>query len=235
MRKMQIENEKGSANTSIYTKQMGDFTTALRIGNTQEKGLVSELQKDAMNDGIIFITGTIEDWMSQTVIWPLHKLGMTQVQAETKTPIKIFINSPGGDYYTSLAIADEIIGLGIIGVPIHTHIMGMCASGAAFIAMAGHYRTCNPNTMIMLHSIQTILAGNLHDMKEEIANSLDPIEQQITKYLLSTTKLTKEKIKDIMKKDTYFNPSQAKRLGIVDDILYNPKTINLDKIRKDAK
>ena len=215
------ENDPGDTNPSIYPCKVGGISPRV-TNNIKASFDIGEIHREALDSNIINIVGEIIPSMQYTVSYYLLNMIGEELDKIAKKnfdelePIKIYINSPGGDFYTSFAIA------GIIEsstIPIYTYVTGDCASGAAYILMAGHKRYCFEISQIMLHSVQTGSFGTAAEMVEDIQGRVKPLEATIVKHLQRHTDLTKDEIKFILTHDKYFTAFQAKKSGIVDDMI----------------
>ena len=115
----------------------------------------SKLYND--ND-IITLFGSIDEELSYTIITQLLYLD----SLESKEPIKLYINSGGGQIYAGNAIHDCIQNM---SRKVDTIGMGMVASMGAFLLCSGTgERKCLPNTRIMIHGASGGGYGNIKDM-----------------------------------------------------------------------
>lgn len=132
-------------------------------------------------------------------------------------PINIYIDSYGGAVYQIL---------GVISVmeksqtPIHTIATGVAMSCGFMLLISGHKRFCHKYSTPLYHQISSVKWGKLKDLEEEMEESkrLQKILEELT---LEKTKITKQKLKEIFdkKKDWFMTPAEAKKLGVVDEIL----------------
>lgn len=69
---------------------------------------------------------------------------------DSKKPIQMYINSPGGSVYDGMAIYDA---MRHIKCPVHTFCVGHAASMASVLLSAGQkgFRCSLPNSRIMIH------------------------------------------------------------------------------------
>ncbi len=147
---------------------------------------------------------------------------------DCKKPIKIIINSFGGDVYEALSLSDVInlipnktIAIGI----------GLIASGASLILAACKERYLTPSTFIMIHELSSRLSGSHTNQKNELAHQDDILICMCNKYKKIFKDKTISNIKELLKKDYYFTAEEAKDTGFVDKILYT--TEDFKKVLKD--
>lgn len=132
-------------------------------------------------------------------------------------PIKIYIDSYGGSVYQVLGL------LGIMEnskTSIHTICTGVAMSCGFMILITGHKRYCHKYSTPLYHQISKATWGVLKELEAEMVESkrLMKILEDIT---LSKTKITKTQLKDIYDKkiDWFMSPAEAKKLGVVDEVL----------------
>ena len=132
-------------------------------------------------------------------------------------PIKIFLNTRGGDVYESLAIVGAIQAS---KTPIITIALGYAMSGGFLIFVSGHKRTCQRYTTFLYHNIRTWIEGTISGMKEEL-KEIERLQIIIDNIILEETNLVQETLNKYneKKEDWYISAEDALKLGIVDEIL----------------
>ena len=145
-------------------------------------------------------------------------LQLRHLQSEDpNAQITIFINSPGGEVQSGLAIYDT---LKAISCPIRTVCLGMAASMAALLFVAGDQRDMLPHSRVMIHD--PLVAGGLGGSALELKTISDNLmrTRQITAEVLA--KHTGKDIEEIYKvtaKDSYFEAPEAVEFGLADRII----------------
>ncbi|MBA4389985.1 MAG: hypothetical protein C0399_03505 [Syntrophus sp. (in: bacteria)] len=129
--------------------------------------------------------------------------------------ILVRLNSPGGDAWDGLAVANA---LKAHPAKITTRIEGLAASIASIIALAGDEVQAYSNTMFMIHDPWIMTAGNQYDLRE-IADVLEKIGGQLNDIYHIKTGIEKDTISDMMKTETWMTAQEAKGLGFIDTIL----------------
>lgn len=130
-------------------------------------------------------------------------------------PVEIHINSPGGDMFEGIAIYNL---LREHPQPITVKIMGMAASAASVIAMAGDAIEIGAASFIMIHNCWVIAVGNRHDMLET-ANFLEPFDQAMIDLYAARTGSDAKQVAKWMDAETYMSGSQAIERGFADSLL----------------
>ena len=102
-----------------------------------------------MMDKIIFLGTEIDDYVANIINAQLLYLS-NETEADDKEPISMYINSPGGDVYSGLAVYDT---MQAIDVPPTTCVMGVAASMAFILAIAGRkkHRYALKHSRLMCH------------------------------------------------------------------------------------
>ena len=137
------------------------------------------------------------------------------LKVEERKPIKIFINSPGGELDTTLAF------IGLIEIsktPVWTIDAGWAYSAAGLILMAGHKRFALPNTECLIHSGSSMLGGSYEQTTEQMKNYKALVDKMRT-FILSKTNIDPKLFKKQSAKDWYINTQEMHEYGIVNEIV----------------
>lgn len=134
---------------------------------------------------------------------------------ENNEAIEVIINSGGGHVDAGseiYSILKEYPGQVIV------KIVGMAASAASVVAMAGDRVIISPTAQIMIHNVSSIAKGDHNDMLHQ-AGILQEMNRSIANaYILKTGKSELE-ILNLMNKETYFSAKKAFQYGFVDEIM----------------
>jgi len=138
------------------------------------------------------------------------------VKSAEPKPLKIFINSNGGEIFAAIPIIDAIINSPI---PIHTYIEGMSASAASLISMVGHKRFITQNSFMLIHELRSGVEGTYSNILDERENC-EKIMNIIKKTYLNKTnnKLDNEFLDKILKRDLILTSEECLKYGLVDEI-----------------
>ena len=168
---------------------------------------------------VLWIEGEISD--DTFSLFELSKLIINynkedkDIPVEQRKPIKIFINSPGGDLESTLAF------IGLINIsktPIWTINACWGASAAGLILMAGHKRFALPNTTCLIHSGSGQLGGSYEQTTEQMKNYKYLVDK-MRDFILDKTKIDPKLFKKNSQKDWYIYTDEMLSLGIVDEII----------------
>ncbi len=165
--------------------------------------------------GKIFITGEIK---SETACEFVQKLLYLQNE-KLQEPIKIYINSPGGEVNAGLMIYDALKGF---DGELEMYCMGMAASMAAIILAGGQKgrRYILPHSKVMIH--EPLIAGGVGGSATSIqrtAESIMETKRVSAELLASDTGKTYKEVEKAISFDNYMNAKEAVQFGICDKIV----------------
>lgn len=142
----------------------------------------------------------------------------TQIrELECTVPIKLHINSYGGNVFAGLAGMDEILKIGE-KVPVHTIIDGCCASAATFLSVVGSKRYIHRHAFMLIHQLSGAAWGKYYEMKDDMTNA-DKLMELIKMIYLERTNIPAEKIDEILQHDLWFDSKTCLKYGLVDEII----------------
>ncbi|MDD3678677.1 MAG: ATP-dependent Clp endopeptidase proteolytic subunit ClpP [Patescibacteria group bacterium] len=171
-----------------------------------------------LKDRIIFVGSAIDDHVANIVIAQLLFL-----EAEDeKKDIKIFINSPGGVVYSTLAIYDTIQ---FIKPDVQTICIGMAASGASVLLAAGKKgkRYALPNSRVMIHQPLGGAEGQATDISIQ-AKEILYLKDKIIDVMSRHSGQKRDKVATDMERDFFMSPEEAKKYGLIDKIISSTKS-----------
>lgn len=133
--------------------------------------------------------------------------------------ITMFINSPGGEITSGLALYDVMKG---VKCPIRTVCTGMAASMAAILFASGDSREILEHGRVMIHDPQLMqgYGGSTLTVKA-VAEDMMRIREITCNILAQHTGKSLEEIYDKTAKDTYFSAEEAIEYGLADRIIHN--------------
>ncbi|EPR3311041.1 head maturation protease, ClpP-related [Pseudomonas aeruginosa] len=129
--------------------------------------------------------------------------------------VVVNINSPGGDMFEGLAIYNllrEHPG------NVTIKVLGMAASAASIIAMAGDEVQVARAGFLMIHNAWTWAAGNRHDFRE-FAEYLEPFDAAMADVYVARTGLDAKTVATMMDGETWIGGSKAVEHGFADSLL----------------
>jgi len=166
-----------------------------------------------LKENIIFVGGQIDDHMANLIIAQLLFLQ----SEDPKKEISMYINSPGGSVTATLAIVDTMLH---IKNDISTVCVGIAASGAAIILSSGTKgkRMALPTSEVMIHQPLGGAEGQATDI-EITAKHIVKTRLVLNKLLAKNTGQTLNKIEKDVDRDFFMDAEEAKKYGIVDQVV----------------
>ena len=135
--------------------------------------------------------------------------------------LEVEINSGGG----SVTAASEIYtSLKSYKGKVTVRIVGLAASAASVIAMAGDKVIMSPTGQIMIHNSTTWADGDYRDM-EHAAEVLKTVNKTISNAYKIKTGKTQEELLALMDKETWMSAERAKELGFIDEIMFEDENL----------
>ena len=140
---------------------------------------------------------------------------------EERTPIKVFIDSPGGDV---CALWTTIKAIEISKTPVHTINYCTAYSAAADLLASGHKRYALPGTSVMVHSGSCMFGGTM-EQAENMKKHFDKLGKKVTDYFLAHTKVDPKTFKKKAPGDWYMDEDEALKNGLIDEIIIDLDTL----------
>jgi len=189
--------------------------TVIEKSNIGER--VYDIYSRLLKERIVFLGGPIEDALANTIIAQLLFLE----HEDPKKDILLYINSPGGSVTATLAVYDT---MQYVKPDVATFCMGMAASGAAVLLAAGKKgkRFALPNSEILLHQVMGGAEGQATEI-EIAAKQIVRVKTQLNQILSKHTGQPMAKVEKDTDRDFWLTPEEAKKYGIVDEIIKTKK------------
>lgn len=166
-----------------------------------------------LKDRIVFIGTPIDDSVANAVIAQLLFLA----SQNDKEDIVMYINSPGGQVTSALAIYDT---MQYVKPPIQTICVGMAASAAALLLASGAKgkRVALPNSEVMIHQVLGGASGQATDVDIHARHILKT-KDRLNAILAKHTKQKLSKVTQDTERDYFMSADEALAYGIVDAVL----------------
>ncbi len=171
----------------------------------------------------LFIYGDITSWP-----WSESDVGAFNLAKEismVETDLVVRINSYGGEVAEGLAIYNL---LKTFKNKVTTVCDGFACSAASIIFMSGSERVMNEGSLLMIHNAWTCASGDSNDLRKQ-AEDLEKITQPSVKIYESNSKLTEEKIKEMMDAETWITSMEALDFGFATKINEVQSQQSIDK------
>ena len=171
-----------------------------------------------LKDRIIFLGGPIDDYMANIVIAQLIHLE----HEDPKKDIMLYINSPGGSVTAGLAIVDT---MNFIKPDVSTICVGIAASMGAVLLSNGAKgkRFALPNSEVMIHQVIGGTEGQASDIAINAKHILRT-KDTLNKMLSKNTGKPLSQIEKDADRDYWMTADEAKKYGMVDDIITKTKS-----------
>lgn len=138
-----------------------------------------------------------------------------QLKAIGGNPVEVHINSPGGDMFEGIAIHNRLQ-QHTAGVTVK--VMGLAASAASLIAMAGRERLIGAGAFLMIHDCWVLAAGNQHELRD-VADYLAPFDQAMAELYARASGQPADQVRAMLDAETWMNGSKAVELGFATGLL----------------
>ncbi len=139
------------------------------------------------------------------------------LEAESSDPVRIFINSPGGDVDAGFAIYDMVR---FVTCPVIMIGMGLVASAASLILLAvpAERRIGLPNSSYLIHQPLSEMKGNATDI-EIHAMQLEKMKAKINCIIAEATGMSLETVTADTDRDHWLNALEAQKYGLISRVV----------------
>ena len=177
---------------------------------------------DNSNMGFQFLLKTRTIMIGDAIDQKVAEKVITQIlfleSQDAKKNIYLYINSPGGEVTSGMAIYDI---MQFTTCPIVTIVVGLAASMGSLLAIGGSSGKCfaAPNSRFMIHQplINRVIA-KASDL-EITAKEIEKTKQNIAEFYAKKTKKKVGKILEDMDKDLWFSAQEALKYKLIDKII----------------
>jgi len=136
--------------------------------------------------------------------------------------VHLHINSPGGDVFEARAMAAALVSH---GAKVVSHIDGVCASAATYLALAASEVRMTDGGLFMVHNSWTFTYGNKEELRQT-ADLLDKIDGTISADYQRKTGASADQVAAWMNAETWFTAQEALDAKFIDAIDSNTKSGN---------
>jgi ATP-dependent Clp protease, protease subunit len=186
-----------------------------------------------LKDRIIFLGAPIDDIFANLIIAQLLFLEAEDPEKD----INLYVNSPGGSVTAGLGIYDT---MQYVKPPINTICLGQAASMGAFLLTAGTKgkRFALPNARVMIHQPMGGFQGQATEIDIH-AREILKIRERLNEIMAKHTGQPLEKISLDTERDYFMSAEEAKRYGLIDEVITRPpkllKAVSGDAGKDEAK
>jgi ATP-dependent Clp protease protease subunit len=166
-----------------------------------------------LNERIVFLGTPIDDQVGNLIVAQLLHLESTDPEKD----ISIYINSPGGDVYSGLAIYDT---MQFIKPEVQTICFGVAASMGSLLLTGGAKgkRLALPNSKILIHQPSAGFEGQATDIDIHAREVLS-LRGRIDEIYADHTGRPLEQIHDDLERDRFFSADEAADYGLIDRVI----------------
>lgn len=115
--------------------------------------------------------------------------------------VDVYINSPGGDMFEGIAIYNR---LREHPKKVTVKVIGLAASAASIIAMAGEERLIAKSAFLMIHNCWSYFVGNRHELRS-IADQLEEFDTSMRDVYIDTSGTPEKDIEEMMDREAYLS------------------------------
>ena len=179
-----------------------------------------EMSQKMLKTRTILLTGEINKELGEKIVRQLLLL-----EADSDEPIKIFIDSPGGDADAGYAIYDMIR---FIKPDVYTIGMGLVASAGALVLLAAPIdkRIGLPNSHYLIHQPLSGMKGVASDLQIH-AEEIEKLRNKINILISNETGQTVEKVSGDTDRDFWMSASESVEYGLLSKIVTTREELGL--------
>ena len=166
-----------------------------------------------LKDRIIFLGMTVDDHIANLIIAQMLFLESDEPEQD----IYLYINSPGGQVSSGMAIYDT---MQYIKPDVQTICIGQAASMGALLLAAGtkDKRFALPHSRIMIHQPSGGFQGQHTDIEIQ-AKEITRIRQILDTIIAAHTGQSQKKVREDTERDHYMTGEEAKKYGLIDRLI----------------
>jgi ATP-dependent Clp protease protease subunit len=166
-----------------------------------------------LNERIIFLGTPIDDQIANLIVAQLIHLESEDPEKD----IQIYINSPGGQVYSGLAIYDT---MQYIKPDIQTTCVGIAMSMGAVILAGGAkgQRVALPNAKILIHQVSGGFQGQATEIEIQARETIN-LKRRLEEILALHTGRPTEQVAKDMERDYFLTSQEAQEYGIIDNVI----------------
>jgi ATP-dependent Clp protease protease subunit len=179
------------------------------------KDILRKEQADRLRD--VYLIGDIDKDSARTVIERLRELAN-----DTRRPIRLYINSAGGNVTDGLALHDAVRQLVLEGYQITIVVQGMAYSMGSVVLQAASpgRRFAFPHSWIMIHEPAKWAGWQSTTAAAQHLDRLKQMQAQIYRILAERSgKSLRHIIRDTKRTDLYLDAASAKAYGLIDEVI----------------
>jgi ATP-dependent Clp protease protease subunit len=197
---MQPKSKAGSFNCELSPRALDRWNPAIKAA------------VESTNDTITIYGVIGQDWYGEGVT-------VSRIDAALRSigdkPVDVYINSPGGDMFEGLAIYNR---LREHSQTVTTKVLGLAASAASVIYMAGEKREVASSGFLMIHNCWTVAVGNRHDLRNT-ADTMEEFDAAMADLYAEGSGQAVADITEMLDDETFIRGKRAVELGFATGLL----------------
>lgn len=165
----------------------------------------------------LYINAEVDDYLIDDVVKHILRWNLEDkdIPVDERTPIKLSINTYGGDLYTCLSIISVVKNS---KTPVHTINLGKAMSAGALILIAGHKRFGYANSITLIHEGESGYMNTTSKTKDHFKFQ-EKLESRIKEFVVANTKMDSDTYDKRYKEELYILGDEALGFGILDELL----------------
>lgn len=165
---------------------------------------------------MFWLEGEVDD-STLDIVKSIMRINLEDIctPVEKRAPIKIFIDTNGGDVQVMWSLINAI---NISKTPVHTIVYCTALSAGAHILAAGHKRLAFPGATILVHSGSVGYHGTVEQV-ESAKKFYEVLDKRVTDMFLNDTKVNAKAMKRKGAFDWYMTAEEALAHGVIDRII----------------
>lgn len=179
------------------------------------------IEDELLRNREIFLTENVDAKSSNELLKQLMYLEREDDSQE----ITLYINSPGGEVISGLAVYDYIQ---LMKAPVRTVCIGTAASMGAILFLAGGKRDMLPHTRLMIHDPSynhgDIGGRKPHEIQHEL-DKLNEVREALAQIIAGKTGRTMDEIYQVTADDTYYSAEEALNFGLATGIITDNRAL----------
>lgn len=193
--------------------KLSNYLVPTVIEKTHDGERAFDIYSRLLNERIIFLGEDVNQHTAGIIVAQLLHLAYE----DPKKDIKLYINSPGGSVHDGFAIYDT---MQYIKPDVVTIGIGLQASFGSFLLSSGAKgkRFALPNSRIMMHQPSSGTQGKITDQEITLREGIF-LKQRLNEILAKNTGQKLSKIEKDMDRDYWMGSEEAKKYGIIDDVI----------------
>jgi ATP-dependent Clp protease protease subunit len=195
------------------TNQPHNYLVPMVVEQTSRGERAFDIYSRLLKERIIFLGTPVDDQVANVIVAQFLHL-------ESEDPdkdISLYINSPGGQVYSGMAIYDT---MQYIKPDVSTICVGMAMSMGAILLCGGATgkRFSLPNAKIMIHQGSAGYQGTAADIEIHAREILD-VNRRMIEIISEHTGQTPEQVRKDLDRDRFMSADEARAYGIIDEVI----------------